>query len=183
MANIILPGVYITVRDEGLITVGGVSTGNVGIVGTSLEGTTNKVEMLGSYAEATAIFGAQAGVDYSKASPAADKVTLVKALEILFANGASTVYAVRAAAETADSYAAALDILSNEIVNIVLLAGQDASNKDMVTKLDGSHHLDRSHPAGTDRGHRLQRFRRCGRDQGQQGGERFGTHCVCRTGH
>jgi hypothetical protein len=137
MGNIILPGVYITVRDEGLITVGGVSTGNVGIVGTSLEGATNTVELLGSFADATAIFGPRAGVDYSKAKPAADKVTLLKALEILFANGASTVYAVRSSDETSDSYGAALDVLSNEIVNIVLLAGQDSSNKDMVTKLTG----------------------------------------------
>ena len=137
MANIILPGVYITVRDEGLISVGGVSTGNVGIVGSALEGTANAVVMLGSYAEAKQTFGPKSGVDYSSANPGPDAVTLLKALEILFANGASTVYAVRAGAETADAYGAALDMLSNEIVNIVLLAGQDSSNKDMVTKLTG----------------------------------------------
>ncbi len=133
----ILPGVYITVRDEGLIAVGAVSTGNVGIVGTALEGPANVVQLLGSYAEAKALFDAQPGADYSKASPPTDKVTLLKALEILFANGASTVYAVRADAETADSHGTALDALANQIVNIVLLAGQDASNKDMMAKLTG----------------------------------------------
>jgi len=135
MANIILPGVYITVQDEGLISVGGVSTGNVGIVGSAVEGTVNKVELLGSLADANAIFGPKAGVDYTKANPGLDKVTLVKAIEILFGNGANTVYAVRASAETADGYGAGLDALANEIVNIVVLAGQDATQKDMVTKL------------------------------------------------
>jgi len=35
MGTLVLPGVYITVRDEGLISVGGVSVGTVGIVGTA----------------------------------------------------------------------------------------------------------------------------------------------------
>jgi hypothetical protein len=135
MANVILPGVYITVRDEGLITVGGVSTGNVGIVGTALEGPINKVQTPGSFAEAQALFDGKAGTDYKAATPPPDKVTLLRSLELLFANGASSVYAVRADAETADSYGTALDILSNEIVNIVLLAGQDGTKKDMMAKL------------------------------------------------
>ena len=43
MPDVILPGIYITVRDEGLITVGGVSTGNIGIVGAAVEGNADKV--------------------------------------------------------------------------------------------------------------------------------------------
>lgn len=135
MANVILPGVYITVRDEGLIGVGGVSTGNIGIVGTALEGTVNKVQLLGSFTDAKATFGPKPDIDYTKSSPPPEKVTLLKALELLFNNGASTVYAVRADAEAADSYGAALDALANETINIVLLAGQDASNKGMTDKL------------------------------------------------
>jgi hypothetical protein len=84
----------------------------------------------GSYAEAKAMFDAVPGKTYTVTS-----VTLLKSLEILFGNGATTVYAVRAADETPASYAAALDLLSNEIINIVLLAGQDATNKDMATAL------------------------------------------------
>ena len=34
-ANLILPGTYIRVRSEGLIGVAGISTGNIGVFGTS----------------------------------------------------------------------------------------------------------------------------------------------------
>jgi hypothetical protein len=132
MVNVILPGTYITVRDEGLISVGGISTGNIGIVGSAVEGTVNKVFTLSSLTEAKDIFGPKPP---PKTYANADAVTLLKALELLFANGASTVYAVRAEDDTADKYEPALALLENEIVNIVLLAGQDASKTDMVTKL------------------------------------------------
>ncbi len=52
MPDVILPGIYITVRDEGLITVGGVSTGNIGIVGAAVEGDADKVYTLSSLTEA-----------------------------------------------------------------------------------------------------------------------------------
>lgn len=35
MPEMILPGTYIEVRDEGLISAGRISTGNIGIVGTA----------------------------------------------------------------------------------------------------------------------------------------------------
>ena len=38
-ANLILPGTYIRVRSEGLIGVAGISTGNIGVVGTASQGT------------------------------------------------------------------------------------------------------------------------------------------------
>ncbi|HAP63374.1 MAG TPA: phage tail sheath protein, partial [Cytophagales bacterium] len=38
MAEIILPGTYIKVFDEGLVSAGAVSTGNIGIVGTASKG-------------------------------------------------------------------------------------------------------------------------------------------------
>ena len=37
-ANLILPGTYIRVRSEGLIGVAGISTGNIGVVGTAVAG-------------------------------------------------------------------------------------------------------------------------------------------------
>jgi hypothetical protein len=128
MANMTLPGVYITVRDEGLINVGGVSVGTVGVVGTAVEGDKNKVQILSRFAEAQEKFGPQNGKTYTD-----ENVTLLKTLERVFGNGASTVYAVRADDEIAESYKKALAKLENEIVNIVLLAGQDASNADMMT--------------------------------------------------
>src|SRR5882672_12258736 len=57
MVNVILPGTYITVRDEGLISVGGISTGNIGIVGSAVEGDINKVFTLSSLTDAKDIFG------------------------------------------------------------------------------------------------------------------------------
>ena len=57
MPDVILPGIYITVRDEGLVTVAGVSTGNIGIVGIAVEGDTDKVYTLSSLTEAREIFG------------------------------------------------------------------------------------------------------------------------------
>lgn len=94
MAEEILPGTYISVRDEGLITAGRVATGIVGIVGTAARGPVEDVVQLGSFTEARAIFGEP---DAWKGG-AANELTLVRALELLFNNGASSVYAVRAAA-------------------------------------------------------------------------------------
>jgi len=52
IGEMILPGTYIEVRAEGLIGVGGISTGNIGVVGTANRGKLNEVVILGSYSEA-----------------------------------------------------------------------------------------------------------------------------------
>lgn len=140
MTDVILPGVYITVRDEGLISVGGVSTGNIGIVGTALEGATNKVSTLSSLTDAKEIFGPKQGASY--AAKAISGANLLKALELVYGNGGSTVYAVRAEGDTAAHYETALAALESDIINIVLLAGQDVGNAEMVSKLKG--HLTRT---------------------------------------
>jgi len=97
MAEVILPGTYITVRDEGLISVGGVVTGNIGIVGTAAKGPVNTVQILGSFTEAREIFGDadpwQGGTQ--------NELTLVRALELVYNNGGRTVYAVRTASDAA----------------------------------------------------------------------------------
>lgn len=94
IGEMILPGTYINVRAEGLIGVGGISTGNVGVVGTASRGTKNKVEVLGSYSQAIDVFGA-----YDRWDPQAvtQSLTLTRTLEQAFRGGASTVYAVRIA--------------------------------------------------------------------------------------
>ena len=38
LSELVIPGTYVRVRAEGLISVGGISTGNIGIVGTASEG-------------------------------------------------------------------------------------------------------------------------------------------------
>ena len=57
MPEIILPGTYVTVRDEGLITAGRVVTGNIGLVGTAAKGPLNEVKIIGSFTEAKELFG------------------------------------------------------------------------------------------------------------------------------
>jgi Phage tail sheath protein subtilisin-like domain/Phage tail sheath C-terminal domain len=97
MAELILPGVYIEVRPEALIVSGPISVGNIGIVGTAAAGTVEKVETIGSYAEAVEKFGPY---DAFNASANPPSLTLVRALQIAYDNGASTVKAVRVAKGT-----------------------------------------------------------------------------------
>lgn len=96
MAEVILPGTYITVRDEGLISAGRVSTGNIGIVGTASKGPVNEVVTLGSLSEAREIFGDND--DWLGGSN--NELTLIRALEQVYNNGGRAVYAVRTAAGT-----------------------------------------------------------------------------------
>lgn len=86
MVEAILPGTYITVRDEGLISAGQVVSGNIGIVGTAAKRPVDEVQILGSFSEAKAIFG--------EIDPAR-QLTLIQALEQIYNNGGKTVYAVR----------------------------------------------------------------------------------------
>lgn len=97
MAEMILPGVYIEVRPEGLIVPGRVTVGNLGVVGTASKGPIGEPRILGSYTEARERFG-----DYDAwVDGASDKLTLVRALELAYAHGATTVFAVRVASGTA----------------------------------------------------------------------------------
>jgi Phage tail sheath C-terminal domain/Phage tail sheath protein subtilisin-like domain len=94
ITEMILPGTYIDVRAEGLIGVGGIATGNVGVVGTASRGPVNVPVILGSFAEALDTFGpSDRWPDTAIAQTSA--LTLTRALQLAFAGGASTVYAVR----------------------------------------------------------------------------------------
>ena len=87
----ILPGTYIEVRAEGLLTIGAIPTGNIGIIGTAEMGT-SRIETLSSYEEGRARFGEPGEWDPNNPN---DNLHLVRALKLLFDNGASTVYAQR----------------------------------------------------------------------------------------
>ena len=91
IVEMILPGTYIEVRAEGLLSVGAIATGNIGIVGTAEMGT-DEIQTLSSFAEARARFGEPGPWD--PRSPDTN-LTLVRALRYLFDNGANTVYARR----------------------------------------------------------------------------------------
>src|SRR5437588_11317761 len=91
--SFVVPGTFVRVRAEGLITAGGVPTGNIGIVGTA-----NKVpadtQILNNYAGAVDAFDT-----YDAYTNGAGVHNLTRALEILFANGAGTVFARGVAAK------------------------------------------------------------------------------------
>lgn len=93
MSELVLPGVFIEVRDEGLIVPPGVTVGNVGMIGTASKGPIGKPVILGSFPEARARFGEpDPWIDGKN-----DELTLVRGLEQAFRHGATTVIAVRVA--------------------------------------------------------------------------------------
>jgi len=97
MAETVLPGVSIEVRDEGLIIPLGVTVGNLGVVGTASKGPLGVPTLVGSYGEAREMFG-----DYDAWQGGTQhELTLVRALELAYRHGASTVFAVRAASANA----------------------------------------------------------------------------------
>lgn len=93
----ILPGTYIEVRTEGLLSIGAIPTGNVGVIGTAERGGP-ELARLTSTDEARARFGEAPSWD---ARLRDDNLSLVRTCELLFANGASTVYALRVVDPTA----------------------------------------------------------------------------------
>ncbi|MEZ5401857.1 MAG: phage tail sheath subtilisin-like domain-containing protein [Bryobacteraceae bacterium] len=96
MPEMVLPGVYIEVRAEGLITPGRVTVGNIGIVGTANKGPVGTPVLLSTATQAREIFGSyDAFVDGTRS-----ELSLVRALELAYDNGASTVFAVRIAQGT-----------------------------------------------------------------------------------
>ncbi len=83
----IVPGTFIRVQAEGLIAAGGISAGNVGIVGTASKNT-GKTHTLSDYAGALETLG-----PYDDYNDGAGTLNLTRAVQILYANGARTVYA------------------------------------------------------------------------------------------
>jgi hypothetical protein len=107
MTAMILPGTYIEVRAEGLIAPGQVTVGNVGVVGTAARGPVATPVLLSNYNDAISTFGSYDSFmdpnDPTKTR--GNSLTLVRALEQAFGNGASTVYAMRVADPSAVSTA------------------------------------------------------------------------------
>ncbi|MGQ0643058.1 MAG: phage tail sheath subtilisin-like domain-containing protein, partial [Gemmatimonadaceae bacterium] len=87
----ILPGTYIEVRTEGLLSIGAISVGNVGLIGTAQRGD-DSLARLTAYEEARARFGE--APDWNPADRD-DNLSLTRAAKLLFDNGAQTVYAMR----------------------------------------------------------------------------------------
>jgi hypothetical protein len=95
MPEMIIPGTYIDVRAEGLISAGRIATGIVGLVGTADSGPVGRPVVLAGFADAREIFGLPD--DFDRPEDGAHPLTLMRALEHIYNNGASTVVAVRVA--------------------------------------------------------------------------------------
>jgi len=109
LSSLVIPGTYIRVRADALISAGGVSTGNIGIVGTAVNNVAG-TEILSDFNTGLATFGAADATH-----------NLTRALEVLFRNGAAKVFArsVAAGADTA-AFTAAFNELIKEDVNILI---------------------------------------------------------------
>jgi hypothetical protein len=120
-ANLILPGTYIRVRSEGLIGVAGISTGNIGVVGTAAQGF-GATRNVSSAAEALAAFGPSDAVTTRA-------LNLTRIVGELFRSGARTVYAraVAAAAPPAD-YSTAFNEVVKEDVQILVAPELSTAN-------------------------------------------------------
>jgi hypothetical protein len=94
----IIPGTYVTVRPEGLISAGRIATGVVGVVGTAASGPVAQPVTLGGFSDARDLFGLPD--DFSQPEDGSNPLTLMRALSLLYSNGASSIVAVRVAGST-----------------------------------------------------------------------------------
>jgi len=121
ISELIVPGTYIRVLAEGLIGVGGIPTGNIGVVGTVAANNANvgTTVILSDYATAQDLFG-----PYDAFTAGA--LNLTRSIEQLYLNGASTVFAralplgANSAQPGQDVYTAAFQELIKEQVNILV---------------------------------------------------------------
>jgi hypothetical protein len=98
MPEMILPGTYIEVRAEKLIAAGPISISNVAVVGTAARGPLNTPIAPSNIGEARQIFGP--ADDFDNPETAGSPLSLIRALELVYANGGNKVHAVRVAAAT-----------------------------------------------------------------------------------
>ena len=101
MTEMVVPGTYITVRAEGLISAGRVATGIVGVVGTAANGPIGVPITLSGLTDARARFGLSDSFD--RPENGANPLTLFRALEHIYSNGAASVVAVRVAGSSQSS--------------------------------------------------------------------------------
>jgi hypothetical protein len=118
MAEMVIPGTYIDVRAEGLISAGGVTTGVVGVIGTARSGPVGVPIRLSGMAEANDLYGVPDS--FAVPTDGSHPLTLTRALQYLFGNGASTVVSVRVASPRASAARFALkDGADNTIATLV----------------------------------------------------------------
>lgn len=123
LSELVIPGTYVRVRAEALISVGGISSGNIGIVGTANKGT-GVTHTLSDYESAKSALG-----EYDALTTGA--LNLMRGIELLYQNGARTVYA-RAldptTTPTTANYTTEFNELLKEDVNILIAPELSTAN-------------------------------------------------------
>jgi len=120
MAEMVIPGTYIEERTEGLISAGGVTTGVVGVIGTASSGPIGVPVTLASLSDANDLFGAPDR--FNVPSDGSNPLTLTRALQLVYGNGASTVIAVRVASARAAAAQYALKDAADHTVAVLTAA-------------------------------------------------------------
>lgn len=125
-AEQIIPGTFVRVQAEALIAPKGVAFGNVGIVGTAtgVAGVTNALgvtHILSSLEDAQKLYAPADGL-------VAGTMNLMRALALLFQNGASTVYAHAIATGSSQSaFAAGVAELLKDPINLLVAPELDTA--------------------------------------------------------
>ena len=118
MAEMVIPGTYIDVRAEGLISAAGVVTGVVGVIGTASAGPVGVPVVLSGMSEANELFGAPDR--FAVPNDGSNPLTLSRALSLVYGNGATTIVAVRVASPRASAARFALkDAADNTVATLV----------------------------------------------------------------
>ncbi len=117
-AEQIVPGTFIRVQADALIAPKGVAYGNVGIVGTAANvsngDTLGKTQLLSSLEDAYKVFAASDALTDGN-------LNLMRGMELLFRNGATTVYAHGIAqGATQTDFTTAVDELLKEDINLLI---------------------------------------------------------------
>ena len=120
MTEMVVPGTYITVRAEGLISAGRVATGIVGVVGTAANGPIGVPITLSGLTDARARFGLSD--DFDRPEDGANPLTLFRALEHIYSNGAASVMAVRVAGPSQSN--ATFTVQDDEGLNVAALSAK-----------------------------------------------------------
>jgi len=118
MAEMIIPGTYVDVRAEGLISARGVATGILGVIGTAHAGPIGVPVTLSGFSQARDFFGLPD--DFAVPDDGSNPLTLTRALQQAYANGASSVIAVRVASPRRASASYALkDGTGNTVAKLI----------------------------------------------------------------
>ncbi len=134
-SEIVVPGVFVRVQAENLITAGGVSSGNIGIVGTATnaagatENAIGRTQILSSIADARDVYAPSDAMSGGTQN-------LMRSIEILFRAGARTVFShAVAVSANQQTFTKAFEELVKDDVNILVAPELDTGTATAVLGL------------------------------------------------